>query len=167
MDTLPEESQNTRMRLKRWTLNTVLMLLVLLVAYLSYALVSQSILQPAIEPTKSDVSGKKVIQLDVLNGCGVAGMAGKFTDYLRLRGFDVVESGNYKTFDVAETLVIDRVGDMETAKKVAQSLGVPDKNVIQQINPAYFLDVTVVIGHDYKTLRVLKNSNVSLRLRSG
>ena len=95
----------------------------------------------------------EIIQLDVQNGCGVQGVAQQFTDYLRQRNFDVVQSSNYKTFDVEYTLVIDRMGNIENAKKVAHALGVSDDNVVQQINMDYHLHVSVIIGKDYQNLK--------------
>jgi hypothetical protein len=80
----------------------------------------------------------------------------KCTNYLRSSGFDVVEMKNYKTFTVPRTLVVDRVGDLVSARRVAASLGVSDQNVIQQINHDYFVDVSVIIGADYASLRALK-----------
>jgi hypothetical protein len=96
------------------------------------------------------------LQIDVQNGCGVPGIADKFTEYLRSKGFDVVEMGNFSTQDIKTTMVIDRAGNMKNAKRVAQSLGVPEKFVIQQMNKNYFLDATVVIGKDYGELLPFK-----------
>ena len=48
------------------------------------------------------------------------------------------------------------------SKRVAQSLGVSEKYVIQQINKNYFLDATVVIGKDYEELNPFKHKNQSL-----
>ncbi len=41
-----------------------------------------------------------IVQLEVLNGCGTSGIADKFTDYLRKQNFDVVQIGNYISFDI-------------------------------------------------------------------
>jgi len=98
----------------------------------------------------------EIIQAEVLNGCGVSGLADRFTDFLRNRNVDVVNSGNYFSFDVKETLVIDRIGNKANAYKIAELLGVKKKNVIQQLNEEYFLDVSVVIGKDYFNLNPVK-----------
>ena len=95
-----------------------------------------------------------VIQIEVLNGCGVPGLAAKFTSVLRQNGFDVVESGNFETFDVTRTLVIDRSGNTENARRVARALGVPENRIIREISSDFYLDVTVVIGSDYETLHL-------------
>jgi hypothetical protein len=39
---------------------------------------------------------------------------------------------------------------------VAYALGISEKNVIQQISPDYYLDVSVVIGKDYNDLKPYK-----------
>jgi hypothetical protein len=49
--------------------------------------------------------------------------------------------------------VIDRTGDMENARKVAYALGIGKEHIIQQINQDYYVDVSVVIGKDYKSLK--------------
>ena len=64
---------------------------------------------------------------------------------------------NYSSQDRQKTLVIDRAGNMKNAKIVASSLGVADKNVIQQMNKNYFLDATIVIGKDYQELNPFKS----------
>lgn len=134
-------------------LNVLIALLAVVVAYLAYSFVHRSFIEPPVDVKRANVSAGQVIQIDVLNGCGIGGAAQSFTGYLRARGYDVVEMKNYKTFDVKESLVIDRGGNVETAKKVAYALGVNEQNIIQQINPDYFVDVSVVIGKDYQSLK--------------
>lgn len=132
--------------------NILLVLLALFVAYLGYAFFRQ-IFVPPVDSTVAGGDGKLVIQVDVLNGCGVAGVATQFTSYLRARGFDVVDMRNYKKFDVPHSLVIDRTGVKEHARRVAYALGIAPENVVRQINEDYFVDVTVVIGKDYGSLK--------------
>lgn len=101
--------------------------------------------------------GKKkdsaIVQVEVLNGCGVSGIADKITGYLRNNNFDVVQVGNYTSFDMDKSLVIDRTGNRANAKKVAAALGINEKNIVQQINNDYLLDCSVVIGKDYFRLK--------------
>lgn len=101
-------------------------------------------------------NGKNNLQVEVLNGCGISGVADRFTDYLRNNQFDVVNMGNYIRFDMDETLVIDRIGNMANAQKTAKALGVKNSNILQQLNQEYFLDVSIVIGRDYYTLQPFK-----------
>ncbi len=104
--------------------------------------------------TKSGViAPARVVQLDLLNGCGAKGVGAKLTSFLRTQGFDVVEIRNYTSFKIQETLVIDRVGNLSAARHVAAALGLAEDRVIQQLNPAYYVDVSVIIGSDYSKLR--------------
>ncbi len=91
--------------------------------------------------------------MEVLNGCGLLGAADKYTDYLRRCRFDVVQIGNYISYDIEKSIVIDRTGNMFNAFKVADSLGIDYKNVIQQMSSKYFLDVSLVIGKDFNSLK--------------
>lgn len=95
-----------------------------------------------------------IIQLEVLNGCGVPGLAGEFTTALRKSGFDVVETGNFKNFDMQNTVVISRTLNDENARRVAEALGIHPKNVFIEASEDYYLDATVVIGSDYKSLKL-------------
>lgn len=90
-----------------------------------------------------------IIQVEVLNACGAAGLADKFTDLLRSKKFDVVRTGNFSSFDIDNSFVIDRVGNKKFAFTLADSIGISKSNVIQQFNKNYYLDVTLVIGKDF------------------
>jgi hypothetical protein len=107
--------------------------------------------------SENEISNKKtassIVQVEVLNGCGAAGVAEKFTDYLRKNNFDVVQMGNYISFDINKSMVIDRTGNKANAIKVADALGIDHKNIVQQINNDYILDVSLIIGRDFKELK--------------
>ncbi len=135
-------------------LNIIIILLAIVVAFLSYSLVikfkSSSSNKPVQVQNKSLPAA--IIQIEVLNGCGVAGAADKITDFLRKNHVDVVQTGNYMSFEIDKSLVIDRTGNKANADKIADLLGIEHKNIIQQINEDYFLDVSLVIGKDYNQL---------------
>lgn len=133
----------------RTVFTTVLLLSVGCAGFLTYLFYAEG-KKP--EPPPAPVIPSKVIQLDVLNGCGAKGAGAKFTTFLRGSGFDVVELKNYSSSTVARTLVIDRVGNLAAAQRVAAALGVAGSNVVQQLNPDYFVDVSVVIGEDHGSL---------------
>lgn len=137
-------------------LNVLIAVLTLIVGYLLYSLLTRTVFSPPVDTERSGVAAGTTIQLDVLNGCGIPNAGTRFTSYLRARGFDVVEIRNYKTFDVDESLVIDRTGDINNASKVAYALGIGKEHIIQQMNPDYYVDVSVVIGKDYQSLKPSK-----------
>lgn len=137
-------------------MNSIIVLFVFLTGLLAYAYVAREFLPSGASSADAGSAPTRqltIVQLDVLNGCGVKGAGTQFTNFLRKRGFDVVEMKNYKTFTIPKTLVIDRVGNLDAARRVASALGVNHEHIIQQLNPDYFVDVSVVIGHDYSTLQ--------------
>jgi len=138
-------------------LNIIIILLALVVAFMVYSLYinvkSNKLNEESLEKKNKTAN---IIQVEVLNGCGKSGVAEKFTSYLRNRNFDVVQMGNYISFDIDKTIVIDRTGNKANAEKVAEAIGVDKKNVIQQLNKEYFLDVSIIIGKDFNQLNPLK-----------
>lgn len=94
-----------------------------------------------------------IYQVAIRNGAGVQGLAEEMRRFLRTEGYDVVEVGNYPSFDEEETLVLDRVGDAAIARRVARSLGLGEDRIREEIREDYFLDVTVVIGKDFESIR--------------
>ncbi len=136
-------------------LNVVMFFLAAIIIYLVYSIfIKISGNNPVTKEEK--LTASEIIQVEVLNGCGISGVADRFTDFLRNNNFDVVNVNNYITRDISNTLVIDRRGNMANAVKTARMLGVKPDHVIQQINEDYFVDVTVVVGKDCNILTPLK-----------
>jgi len=133
-------------------LNLFIILLGGIILFLSYSIYLK--LSNSIRDESGQIEKPaSIIQLEVLNGCGTAGIADKFTDYLRGHNFDVVNRGNYRSFDINNTFVIDRTGNIANAEKVAVALGIDRKYIVQQTSDDYFLDVSLVIGRDFNNLK--------------
>ena len=117
------------------------------------------------EVTSTDDSGNqieenvqvksKTIRVEILNGAGVPKLASKAADYLRAKGFDVVKTDNAPHGNFKKSVVQDRIGDIDKARAIASSLGIGEAGVLQQKNPQLYLDVTVIIGQDYKSLKFM------------
>lgn len=134
-------------------LNMAILVLTVLVAYLGYSLLVRVFFSPSVDVIRDGDPRLAVIQVDVLNGCGAPGAGTSFTAYLRSRGYDVVEIRNYHRYDVRQTLVVERAGNLKNAEKVARALGISSGNIVQQLNPEYYVDVSVVIGKDFQSLK--------------
>jgi hypothetical protein len=91
------------------------------------------------------------VTVEVLNAAGLPGLARGATRQLREAGFDVVYFGNAHEFGQDSTLVLDRSGKPEAARRVAENLGV--ERVIDRPDSTLLLDVTVVIGRDWSGAR--------------
>mgnify|MGYP000358916702 CR=1 FL=1 len=137
-------------------LNAALVAGGLAVAVLLYAVASRAFVSPPSPERPADDTTAlvgSVIQVEVRNGAGIDGLAARTTQFLRDSGFDVVDVGNYASFDQQQSVVIDRVGNMDAARKVAEALGLPPSRVRQEIRRQYYLDASVVLGQDYNDLR--------------
>ncbi|MCP5064567.1 MAG: LytR C-terminal domain-containing protein [Ignavibacteriae bacterium] len=140
--------------------NIIIFFLLVLIVYLSYSAYLKIIHKTSEAELDQNVEvASEIIQMDVLNGCGIAGVADRYTDFLRAHNFDVVQIGNYISFEVDETFLIDRIGNKANALKVAEAIGIENVKVIQQLNDNYFLDVSLVIGKDYYKLIPITGSN--------
>ncbi len=79
-------------------------------------------------------------------------MAAKVAKLLRRQGYDVVDVEN--TSLLLESLIVDRVGNRDAARKLAKLLGVGEENIIQQSCDYLELDLTVILGRDYQELKL-------------
>lgn len=107
----------------------------------------------------------RTVRLQVLNGCGVPGLA---TDYTgKLDGFAdadmeirVVDTGNFDLRLVKKSFVISRLSDESSARALAQKLGLSSEEVIYQPleHNLQSVSATLVLGQDYPAVRALNNS---------
>jgi len=144
--------------LLNYILNGAIIIFLILVGYFGFSLINNSLKNDSVKEitdTSKTLTNQPnlSIQMDVQNGTNENGIASQITEYLRKSGMDVVEMGNYKSKDIEKTLIIDRSGDKNKSKRVAMILGVGERNIIQQMNNSLYLDLTVVIGKDYKELK--------------
>lgn len=137
-----------------WIVNATLGVAVLLCLFFVVSLAIRFMNPPA-DPSRLDpekIDPKLVIQIQVLNGNGIPKLTDQAIAFLRQQGFDVVEKGNYSSFNTENTVVLDRIGDKAAAKKLADVLGLPSGRILTQISYEYYADLTLVIGKDYKIL---------------
>lgn len=105
-----------------------------------------------VRENRAAVKRQKIRQtrVEVLNGTTKEGLAQAVTDQLRRAGFDVVNIANAENDSFPETVVVDRAANSrENAILVAEVLHC--KNVLPQLEPTSLLEVTVIIGNDYRT----------------
>jgi hypothetical protein len=87
-------------------------------------------------------------RVQILNGCGIDGAAGKVADFLRSNNFDIKSIGNAETWNYPSTMVISRTLDTTVACQVAKAL--KTKNMVIIRNNDNLHDVTVLIGPDFR-----------------
>lgn len=130
--------------------------LLVVVGVMALALILRTLISPPVEPDipegQQRTASERAIQLNILNASGQRGIARAMTDYLRARGFDVVEIGNLDTLS-ARSYMIDRTGDSASAARVAYALGIADSLTRRDIDSTLYLRCTVVAGSDCRTLK--------------
>lgn len=143
--------------LLNYTLNISIILITALCIYLAYSMIMNS--TGSRGDNLSDTAKKQItnqpnlsIQINILNATGENRIGARFRDYLKAKGFDVVDMGNYKA-EVEKTIVLDVIGDIRKAKRVADAVGISHRNVVQQLDKTKYIDATVIIGKDYTELK--------------
>ena len=99
------------------------------------------------------------IKVEVLNGCGEKGIAAKIADFLRTEHIDVVRSENADNFEYERTTLIQRSDDLFNLKTVAKALNfeINDENrVIIQPSSTSDVDLTLILGKDYRSVKPIK-----------
>lgn len=97
------------------------------------------------------------VRLQVLNGCGQKGLAGRMADQLdnyrdKEMLIRVVDSDNFDLAEVERSFVISRDADKSSAKLFAEKVGLDPAEVVyrQLENNIRQVSVTLVLGTDYE-----------------
>lgn len=136
-------------------LNIGLVVALALTTLLVYAL-GQRVSSPRPDPERLENPGNLLgnyVQLEVLNGAGVDGLAGEMSGYLQDLGFDVVDVGNYTGSALSKTMIFDRVGNRDAAEQLALALGLEHDRIEEALEPEWYLDASLVIGPDYALIK--------------
>ena len=140
-------------------LTGVVIIFFIIVAIFLFSFVYRVFISPPVvaelEFNRNQKNSREVIQVEILNSTKQIGLANKFMNYLRIRNFDVVKIGNHPD-ETTKSCVIDRLGDYNSAKKVAYALGISDSLISKSIDSTLFLRCSIIIGNDYNKLKPLK-----------
>jgi hypothetical protein len=89
------------------------------------------------------------VRVEILNGCGEAGVARRARAYLRGKGYDVLAIGDAKGH-FAKTLVVERRSPMNAnARLLVRVLQLDENAVTQSLDTLSPVWVTLIIGDDY------------------
>ena len=98
----------------------------------------------------------KNIKVEILNGCGIKGIAAKTSEFLRSKHrIDVIRSDNADKFDYSKTIIIGRNEDLDKILSISNAfdISINDKNHIQHIpDETLGVDVTIILGKDINSL---------------
>jgi len=93
----------------------------------------------------------KIIQIEVLNGCGDKGIADLYASYLRDNNYDVIDYKNADNFDYNASKIIVHNNNL-AVENVAELFEIETKHVDYLFNENIFYDMTLIVGKDYKKL---------------
>jgi len=90
------------------------------------------------------------IRVEVLNGCGVAGIARRTAEFLISKGYDVRDYKNANHQRYENTTIYVRSNNRADGEALAQSIALPDQYVILEPNPELVdVDVSLLLGKDH------------------
>jgi anionic cell wall polymer biosynthesis LytR-Cps2A-Psr (LCP) family protein len=109
--------------------------------------------QGSITQTMEGALGDRIYTVEVLNGSGVSGVAGRTGELLRSFGYDVIIVGNADSHDYESTWIIDRSGQVNAAQTLGDiircSLIETEEPAQNLLSYEYQADFTLVIGKDF------------------
>ena len=99
------------------------------------------------------------IKVEILNGCGIKGIAGVTSEYLRSEyRIDVVRSDNADKYDYSKTIIIGRNEDLDKILSVSEAFGISVKNPdhIRHVpDESLGVDVTIILGRDINSFQTI------------
>lgn len=90
------------------------------------------------------------VRIEILNGCGKAGLAARAKAYLRRQGYDVLSVGNASDHFTQTVIVERRSPTNANARSVARTLGLQQSTVTQVLDSLSPVWVTLILGEDYQ-----------------
>ena len=101
----------------------------------------------------------KDIKVEILNGCGIKGIAARTSEYLRSKyRIDVVRSDNADRYDYSKTIIIGRNEDLNKILSVSEAFGLSINNSdhIQHVpDETLGVDVTIIVGKDINSFQTI------------
>jgi anionic cell wall polymer biosynthesis LytR-Cps2A-Psr (LCP) family protein len=89
------------------------------------------------------------VTLEVLNGTQVTGLAARAANIFRSFGYDIITIGNADSGDYLKTVVLDRRGKLEPARRVAELIKCERVYTRPEEEVDVSIDVTLILGSDF------------------
>jgi hypothetical protein len=104
------------------------------------------------EVIKTEQRGQDIVELEIANGNGVNGMAGRLQYFLKERGFKVVNITNSKTFDHITTKILYYNGYRKDVDRLIQEIAFrPDERSIIELKNSG-RRIKIILGKDIMKL---------------
>ena len=145
------------MKLIKKILDKLKIIIIISLAAILYFIVKENYFNKNISSTS--LSSKTVlenfsedmIQIEVLNGCGVKGIADLYTNFLRDKGYDVIDYKNANHFNYEKTQLIVYNTKLNI-EDIINRLKIEITDIKYIKRPDIFFDFSLIIGRDFNTL---------------
>jgi hypothetical protein len=111
--------------------------------------------------SRSENRNGTLVRLQILNGCGISGLASQVSE--QLNGYSeagleikVVDTDNFNIRQVKESFVVSRIEDRTAAQRLAQKLGLdPSKVIFEPLeNNVHQVSATLILGDNFGLLKL-------------
>ena len=151
--------ENTKDSIQKWLFNIVIFCIAIVIIGFMIS-TSERILKndEKVKLSKEETVEHeyKTVMVEVLNGCGIPGLANKYSNYLRQQGIDVVYVGNAESMDYDSTRIIRRVQDKKKYDQLLDVLQMTESRIKESDTNAPYTDFSLIIGKDYPKLEINK-----------
>lgn len=97
------------------------------------------------------------LKVQILNGCGVNGLAADSKTWFIRNGYDVRDVGNADRNNYEKSRIIDRSGNLTAARELAKLLNLDESQIFRlEGPPSRQFDLTFVIGNDNQRLPIAR-----------
>ena len=106
-----------------------------------------------------------IAEIEILNGCGISGIAELYTNFLRSSKYDIISTDNAKdehgkiNFDYKNCkIIVNNKKKLRAAYQLSLKLGINKKHIKKNYANGIW-DITLIIGQDYNKLNSFKKIN--------
>ena len=100
----------------------------------------------------AQLSAKKDMKIEVLNGYGESGMARIAAKLLKSAGFHIARYDNSGSYAYEKTMIVDWKDNLQNSIVLVDYLSIDPENIIVYDKPSKSLDVTIVLGKDWRDI---------------
>ena len=106
-----------------------------------------------------------IAEIEILNGCGVSGIAELYTNFLRSSKYDIISTDNAKdehgkiNFDYKNCkIIVNNQKKLRAAYQLSLKLGINKQHIKKNYGNGIW-DIILIIGEDYNNLNSFKKIN--------
>jgi len=106
-------------------------------------------IQEALESSDAFSEDLMTVRIEILNGTEITGLASRTAQLFQSYDFRIVSIANAEQTDYERTVIIDRRGNPDAARRVAELIHCEQVHTQQEENRDETVDVTVILGKDF------------------